>query len=256
MTPSRQGRLVLLGILTALCGAFVLDAPAQAAAKPVVSAVPSAPTASAGSMVTIQGTVSRKSKGATIVLQRFRGGTWDEVARGKVSRSKEYHLTVEAKVGANQLRATVLRNQRIRSATSPTVTVNGTGTLVGPPADLEQARALILQQTNAARAQHGVAPLQVDPCVNALAQRWAEHMAASRDYRHNPGPGPGDTCFWSGENIVYGYNPEQVVDVWMASTSGHRENLLEATWTHIGIGYARAADGTPYYTQDFVFFAE
>ena len=37
---------------------------------------------------------------------------------------------------------------------------------------------------------------------------------------------------------------------WMDSP-GHRANVLSANVTHIGVGLAHAADGTPYWTQVF-----
>lgn len=53
----------------------------------------------------------------------------------------------------------------------------------------------------------------------------------------------------AGENIAKGYStPEAVVNAWMNSP-GHRANILNSTYTHIGVGYV--ADGN-YWTQMFV----
>jgi uncharacterized protein YkwD len=44
---------------------------------------------------------------------------------------------------------------------------------------------------------------------------------------------------WTGENLAYGTGPEgspaEIVDRWMHSP-GHRENILRAAFTEIGIG--------------------
>ena len=53
----------------------------------------------------------------------------------------------------------------------------------------------------------------------------------------------------AGENIAYGQRtPQQVVDGWMNS-SGHRANILNASYTQIGVGYV--AQGN-YWTQMFI----
>lgn len=53
----------------------------------------------------------------------------------------------------------------------------------------------------------------------------------------------------AGENIAQGQQtPEQVVQAWMNS-EGHRANILNSSFTHIGVGYV--ADGN-YWTQQFI----
>ncbi len=53
----------------------------------------------------------------------------------------------------------------------------------------------------------------------------------------------------AGENIARGYkSPKAVVDGWMNS-SGHRANILNPSFTQIGVGYV--ADGN-YWTQMFI----
>ena len=54
----------------------------------------------------------------------------------------------------------------------------------------------------------------------------------------------------SGENIAYGQTtPQQVVQAWMDS-AGHRANILDAGFTHIGVGHA-VVNGTAYWAQLF-----
>src|SRR5262249_27305309 len=53
------------------------------------------------------------------------------------------------------------------------------------------------------------------------------------------------------ENIAYGYpTPEAVMTGWMNS-AGHRQNILDCGLKALGVGVARAADGTLYWAQDF-----
>ncbi|MER2170832.1 MAG: CAP domain-containing protein, partial [Psychrobacillus psychrodurans] len=53
----------------------------------------------------------------------------------------------------------------------------------------------------------------------------------------------------AGENIAKGQkSAAQVMEAWMNS-SGHRANILDAKFTHIGVGYV--GDGN-YWTQMFI----
>ena len=53
----------------------------------------------------------------------------------------------------------------------------------------------------------------------------------------------------AGENIAYGQQtPQAVVDAWMNS-SGHRANILNSSYTQIGVGFY--ANGY-YWTQMFI----
>ena len=53
----------------------------------------------------------------------------------------------------------------------------------------------------------------------------------------------------AGENIARGYpTPQAVVNGWMNS-SGHRANILNASYTQIGVGYVAQGD---YWTQMFI----
>jgi uncharacterized protein YkwD len=53
----------------------------------------------------------------------------------------------------------------------------------------------------------------------------------------------------AGENIARGQaTPQAVVNAWMNS-SGHRANILNSSFTHIGVGYA---ENGRYWTQMFI----
>ena len=59
----------------------------------------------------------------------------------------------------------------------------------------------------------------------------------------------GITYRTAGENIARGQiSPKAVVDAWMNS-SGHRANILNSSFTHIGVGYA---ENGRYWTQMFI----
>jgi len=56
----------------------------------------------------------------------------------------------------------------------------------------------------------------------------------------------------AGENIAMGQtSPQQVMQGWMNSP-GHRANILNASFTQIGVGIAQNAQGRYYWTQQFI----
>jgi uncharacterized protein YkwD len=90
--------------------------------------------------------------------------------------------------------------------------------------------------------------LTADPKLMAAAQDHAEWMAEAGKMSHT---GRNNSSVWdrikasgyaargAGENIAYGYSsPEAVVNGWLTS-SGHRRNMLDVRWSHIGVGVAK-----------------
>ena len=133
--------------------------------------------------------------------------------------------------------------------TLPQAATTGTpGTTAGD----QQARLLHL--VNNARAQAHLGPLFLSSCLDArFANPWAAHMASVRDMYHQDLMPMLSTCDLTlvGENIAYGYTtPDSVFAAWMASP-GHRANILDSGYTSIGLGTARATNGTWYWVQDF-----
>ena len=129
-------------------------------------------------------------------------------------------------------------------------------------------RDRVIQITNNKRAAHGCNPLRKKAPLMRAAQAHSKKMA---DYfaTHTWDPVvahqvPGEAGLGSrftaagyrgwtmaGENVAYGYTTaSQVMNGWMHSQV-HRANILNCRFKHIGVGFVRAADGTPYWTQDF-----
>jgi uncharacterized protein YkwD len=117
--------------------------------------------------------------------------------------------------------------------------------------EIEMAVTQILNETNAERANAGLAPLTLNASISAIAQSWSESMAAENSMYHNPDyqfqmPSP-----WMrvGENVGQGYTKDTIVAAWMASP-GHRANIL-GDFTHIGLGYWIDDSGRGWFTQNF-----
>lgn len=126
----------------------------------------------------------------------------------------------------------------------------------------------LLQLTNDARARHGVSSVRASTVLAQAARHHAEEMVRLRYLSHvSPTPGRrdvvdrvvlvGGTMRAVGENLAAvpagGLDlPERVIAGWMQSP-GHRQNLLEERWTHVGFGAQEAPDGRLIVVQVFAF---
>lgn len=121
-------------------------------------------------------------------------------------------------------------------------------------------RQRVVQLTNAHRRTHGCPPLRRVGSLDLAAQRHTQRMAAANQLSHQlPGEPPlgrrvtlAGYRGWTlvGENVAYGYRtPRAVVSAWMRSP-GHRRNILDCRFRHIGVGLARG-HGALWWTQDF-----
>lgn len=117
----------------------------------------------------------------------------------------------------------------------------------------------VLSLTNAERASAGCKALKTSAALTKAAQGHSADMAAENYFSHDSqdGRSPFDRITAAGydfraaaENIAMGQRtPQSVMEAWMNSP-GHKANILNCTYTQIGIGYA-VGNGSPYWTQDF-----
>ena len=116
----------------------------------------------------------------------------------------------------------------------------------------------VVRLVNEKRMQNGLTALSEDWELSRVARIKSQDMKDNRYFSHtSPVYGTpfqmmknfGLSYRSAGENIAQGQRtPEEVVNAWMNS-SGHRANILNASYTHIGVGYV--ADGK-YWTQMFI----
>ena len=116
----------------------------------------------------------------------------------------------------------------------------------------------VIRLVNEIRAQYGLSALSENAELCRVARYKSQDMHDKGYFDHtSPTYGTpfemmksfGISYRSAGENIAYGYaTPQAVVDGWMNS-SGHRANILNASYTRIGVGYV--ADGN-YWTQMFI----
>jgi uncharacterized protein YkwD len=127
----------------------------------------------------------------------------------------------------------------------------------------------LLGKTNAARAENGLPALQADETLALAARHHALEMATLNYFSHqSPTAGSstpperianaGSPFVAVGENIAK-MPPMQPVSLanetvtgWMNSP-GHRANLLETRFTHVGFGIAQDNQGFSYVVQNFAY---
>jgi uncharacterized protein YkwD len=91
----------------------------------------------------------------------------------------------------------------------------------------------VITLVNGERSANGLPALSFNASLTAGAEAWSVYMATSGYWGHSSDP------VW--ENIAAGYStPASVVVGWMASP-GHRANILNASLTQVGAGYAYCA---------------
>jgi uncharacterized protein YkwD len=146
-------------------------------------------------------------------------------------------------------------------------------TLMPNSANLARVAAATLCLINQQRGIYGESALRVNTALTSAATKHSQDMVAKNYFDHT-GPA-GDTMqsrdqaagylrpgagYTIGENIAAATGdlatPQQIVTSWMNS-SGHRANILNATFRDSGIGVAAAAPALlgsgpgATYTQDF-----
>ncbi len=116
----------------------------------------------------------------------------------------------------------------------------------------------VIRLVNEIRVQNGLKALTANWELSRVARYKSEDMVKNKYFSHtSPTYGTpfqmmrsfGLSYRTAGENIAYGQRtPAAVVDAWMNS-SGHRANILNASYTQIGVGYCAAGN---YWTQMFI----
>lgn len=104
-------------------------------------------------------------------------------------------------------------------------------------ASATQAEAMVLNQINAYRAQHGRGAIAQDNGFTKSAREWAQHLS---DANLPAGHPEGGNFF---ENVAYAATPERAVELWKNS-AGHNANMLDARITHGGVGIVQRGNGS------------
>ena len=116
----------------------------------------------------------------------------------------------------------------------------------------------VIRLINEIRKENGLNELRYDWQLSRVARIKSQDMKDNRYFSHtSPTYGSpfqmirdfGISYRTAGENIAQGYaTPQAVVNAWMNS-AGHRANILNSTFTTIGVGYVASGN---YWTQMFI----
>jgi len=116
----------------------------------------------------------------------------------------------------------------------------------------------VIAHVNVARKAADLNPVTADPILTKHMREYAAALAEKGELSHTLGGKVGERATaagykWSnvGENVAAGQDDaKEVVEAWMNS-EGHKANILNPKFVHIGVGTVVAADGIRYWSQMF-----
>ncbi len=124
--------------------------------------------------------------------------------------------------------------------------------------NVSETERRVVELTNAERRKQGLPDLQLDVKLSQVAREKSNDMQNKGYFSHtSPTYGSpfdmmrdfGISYQAAGENIAQGQkSPEEVVQAWMNS-EGHRKNIMNPEFTHIGVGHETTAN---HWTQMFI----
>ncbi len=222
--------------LTAICATFLLAAPIQ-----IASAATN----------TTEGNSVKQTTNCKVYYKWSNNHKWNIQFPQASTPSKETPTT------NNNNTATTPNNnqssQNEKPATPPTSSTPSTTT-----SGVNAFEQEVVKLTNAERTKAGLSPLQTDDKLMAAAREKSQDMQSNNYFSHtSPTFGSpfdrmkalGIAYKSAGENIAQGQrSPQEVVQAWMDSP-GHRANILNGKFTHIGVGYVKSGN---YWTQQFI----
>ncbi|WP_338444267.1 CAP domain-containing protein [Bacillus spizizenii] len=145
-----------------------------------------------------------------------------------------------------------------QNAASKAPAAKKTNTTTSAPSSVSAYEKKVVELTNAERQKQGLKPLQIDETLSKSARAKSQDMKDKNYFDHqSPTYGSpfdmmksfGISYKTAGENIAKGQKtPEEVVKAWMNS-EGHRKNILNPNFTHIGVGYVESGS---IWTQQFI----
>lgn len=131
-------------------------------------------------------------------------------------------------------------------------------TIPSKDATVQSYEQEVIRLVNVERAKVGLPALKENWELSRVARFKSQDMHDKHYFDHNsPTYGSPFTMMknfginykTAGENIAYGQRtPAEVMNAWMNS-SGHKANILNKSYTQIGVGYVK--DGN-YWTQQFI----
>ena len=166
-----------------------------------------------------------------------------------------WKIAVKFKVGLSEI---IAANPQIKSKNPALIYPGEVLTIPTVDTNITSFEQRVIDLTNQKRTANGLPALKANWELSRIARIKSQDMHDLHYFSHTS-PTYGDPFAMmrnfgisfraAGENIAYGQaTPEAVVTAWWNSP-GHRANMLNASFTEIGVGYV--ADGH-YWTQEFI----
>ncbi len=172
-----------------------------------------------------------------------------------VSGDSMWKIAVKYQIGVSEL---IAANPQI---TTPNLIYPGQVLSIPNIDDVKTIEAQVIALVNKQRVSAGLAPLKTNWELSRVARYKSQDMINKHYFAHqSPTYGSpfnmmetfGIRFSAAGENIAYGQRtPAEVMNAWMNSP-GHRNNILSPIYNQIGVGVAKASNGTLYWTQMFI----
>lgn len=150
----------------------------------------------------------------------------------------------------------------VPETTKPSVEVSTTEAATNPAEDNQDKSYAeqVVDLVNKERAKAGLSALTLDKTIESAALVRAKEIEVSFSHTRPNGSSfstvlseNGISYRGAGENIAWGQtSPEAVMEAWMNS-EGHRANILNASFTKIGVGYYQNSAGRKFWTQLFTY---
>ena len=166
-----------------------------------------------------------------------------------------WKIAVKYEVGISEL---IKANPQIKN---PALIYVGQVITIPNAAPLSSIEDEVIRLVNVQRANNGLPQLTKNWEASRVARYKSQDMIDKNYFAHmSPTYGSPFTMMQNfglrfsaaAENIAYGQRTaSEVMNSWMNSP-GHRANILNRSFTHIGVGAAKASNGTLYWTQMFL----
>ncbi|KLU63984.1 cysteine-rich secretory protein family protein [Desulfosporosinus acididurans] len=254
----------------------VSTTPSTQNSAPTVNTMPT--TTNSGSVVSLKNIYPTSIPSTSVTVPTSTQGTGTSTNYSSTPSTVQYQ-PVTVTIGQPSLGGSVVSLKNINqssssvpvtstpptSNTSPTSSSSSPTTTPTTPAipavtSLTPDEQQMVDMINQERAAAGVAPLKVDFRLVSVGQAKADDMKANNYFDHtSPTYGSpwammqevGLTVGWAGENIAGNDSVSGAMAAFMQSP-GHKANILDPRFTHVGVGIAYGSAYGNLYVQEFL----
>jgi uncharacterized protein YkwD len=197
-----------------------------------------------------------KSTNQAIVSVRH-GNTLYKVTLKLNKGNTQWTILSSNKVKNSEYNSSTNNNSNANNGSSSGTTSSGSTT---SSSDVTAAEQQAVELLNADRRANGLSDLKASSALTAVARSHAQDMIDRNFFSHTNPDGKtlsdrlkqaGISFSAAGENIAQNTSVQGAETSFMNS-SGHRSNILNSSYTTVGVGVASDNNGNVYVVQDFI----